>query len=70
MLSTGEIISVRKCLQLTQKQFAQMIGVNNLTICRWENGRFFPSRLAENKVREIAERELGRDFLSPEEAHV
>lgn len=36
------IASLRKEKQLTQEQFAEILGVNNRTVSRWENGHNMP----------------------------
>ena len=40
------VISVRKRLDLSQKQLAVAINVSYSTINRWENGHVIPSNLA------------------------
>ena len=40
------VVSVRKKLQLSQKQLAAAINVSYSTINRWENGHVVPSNLA------------------------
>lgn len=40
------VISVRKKLNLTQKQLALAINVSYSTVNRWENGHVIPSNLA------------------------
>ena len=40
------VISVRKKLNLSQKQLASAINVSYSTINRWENGHVVPSNLA------------------------
>ena len=40
---TGKLISsIRKDKGLTQKQFADSLGVSNATISKWETGKGFP----------------------------
>ena len=40
---TGALIArIRKEKELTQKQLADMIGVSNATISKWETGKGFP----------------------------
>ena len=40
------IRSLRQRLQLTQEDFAHMIGVTFSTVNRWENGKSVPNRIA------------------------
>lgn len=39
----GEITTLREALQLTQAQFASLLGVHSLTISKWERGVLSPS---------------------------
>ncbi|WP_039757953.1 helix-turn-helix domain-containing protein, partial [Bartonella queenslandensis] len=34
-----EIKSIRKCLSLTQKELADLLGVKQASVCRWEQGK-------------------------------
>jgi len=38
-----EIFEVRARLQLTQEQFAQLLGVHGLTVSKWERGVLQPT---------------------------
>ncbi|MCY4511625.1 MAG: helix-turn-helix domain-containing protein, partial [Acidobacteria bacterium] len=38
---------------LTQRQFAERLGVTPLTVHRWESGQSRPQRLAKNRLREL-----------------
>jgi len=42
-MSSTEIKSLRKRLNLTQEQFAQLFGLHSITVIRWENGDAEPS---------------------------
>lgn len=44
---------MRKNLKMTQKEFADFLGVKAITVNRWENERFKPSALAALKLREV-----------------
>ena len=46
MIFSEFVISVRKKLNLSQKQLASAINVSYSTINRWENGHVVPSNLA------------------------
>ncbi len=39
----AEIRAVRQSLGMTQAQFAQLLGVHNLTVSKWERGILEPS---------------------------
>ncbi|MCL6230368.1 helix-turn-helix transcriptional regulator [Bartonella bilalgolemii] len=34
-----EIKSIRKCFSLTQKELADILGVKQASVCRWEQGK-------------------------------
>ncbi|WP_455466931.1 helix-turn-helix transcriptional regulator [Bartonella sp. B39] len=34
-----KIKSIRKCLSLTQKELAELLGVKQASVCRWEQGK-------------------------------
>ncbi len=42
-MSPVEIKTLRKKLNLSQAQFAQLFGVHSITIIRWESGDAFPT---------------------------
>jgi DNA-binding transcriptional regulator YiaG len=53
----GAIISLREALGLTQKAFGERIGVDKITVSRWERGQVRPgpeSIKALRKLRRIA----------------
>lgn len=54
--STPDLKALRERLGLTQTQLAQRLGVTFVTVNRWENGATRPSRLALQKLRELAAR--------------
>lgn len=49
------VISVRKNLNLSQKQLAAAINVSYSTINRWENGHVIPSNLATKSFLDYCE---------------
>ena len=49
------VVSVRKKLQLSQKQLAAAINVSYSTINRWENGHVVPSNLAVKSFYDFGE---------------
>lgn len=52
----GELIrELRSLSSLTQGQFATAIGVNYVTVSRWETGRIQPSELALRQVQTFIE---------------
>ncbi|HEY9674830.1 MAG TPA: helix-turn-helix transcriptional regulator [Waterburya sp.] len=55
---------LRGLTKLTQGQFAAAIGVNYVTISRWETGRIQPSELALRQVQSFIEK-LSRSAAQP-----
>jgi DNA-binding transcriptional regulator YiaG len=51
--------STRKGLGLSQGQFAKLVGVSQITVSFWENGRSTPRMTQQTAV--LAAREMGRD---------
>lgn len=54
MWTIEAIVALRKRLSLTQEQFAHRIGVTTSSVNRWERGHAEPSRLACQKLTELA----------------
>ncbi|MCX7673673.1 MAG: helicase-related protein, partial [Thiobacillaceae bacterium] len=61
-----QIRHLRKTLNLTQQQFAELLGVSFVTLNRWENGQTKPSALARAKLQELAARSYGNGDASAE----
>ena len=55
----GYIKSLREALGLTQQQFGERIGVDKMTVWRWEQGRVGPNPEAVKAI-EALRREAGR----------
>lgn len=56
MLSTmdgKQIKQIRKRLSFTQKQLAELIGVDQVSVNRWENGKRKPSKLAVRQLERL-----------------
>jgi transcriptional regulator with XRE-family HTH domain len=45
---------IREALGLTQKVLAQRIGVDKMTVWKWENDKMSPSPLAVEKLKALA----------------
>lgn len=50
-----EIKELRKRLKLTQQEFADKIGVDRVTVARWETNNKRPSKLAKRQLARLAE---------------
>lgn len=48
-----DIKAIRKKLGLSQVKFAEGIGMCDMSVKRWESGKFRPSPLARNKIEEV-----------------
>lgn len=51
------IKQIRKYLNISQNDFAEMLGTSFATINRWENERAKPSKMAEDRLIDICEKE-------------
>ena len=49
------IIKLRAILNLSQVALAELLGVSFTSVNRWENGKYEPTRLVEEKIRLICE---------------
>jgi tRNA G10 N-methylase Trm11 len=52
----NQIQEFRKAVGLTQKELAQLLGVNSTSIYRWEHEITKPSQLALDKIKQISEK--------------
>lgn len=51
--SQYEVRSIRKALGLTQKEFADRVGVSEFTVFRWESAARRPSRKKTQAIRAL-----------------
>ena len=56
-MNATEIKEIRERLHLTQEALAHLLGVSFQTINRWERGLFKPSKLALDKIKQLADKE-------------
>ena len=56
-MSAEDIKKIRDKLGISQEALAHVIGVSFQTINRWERGACKPSRLALEKIKQLAEKE-------------
>ena len=47
------IKELRERLGFTQRELGELIGVNQVTVNRWENGKYKPSKLALEKLNKL-----------------
>ena len=53
MTYSKKIKSARERLLLTQEEFAAKLGVNSVTVCRWETGKCEPTLKAKRLFRDF-----------------
>lgn len=56
LLSGEEIAAIRKQAEMTQRDFAKIMGVTNATINRWELSRRRPSYKMMERLNELAKK--------------
>ncbi len=59
-MTPQEIKKLRDRLGLSQEAFAQRINVSSVTVNRWENGRYHPCRLAQEKLQKLLRKVIPR----------
>ena len=50
------IKKLRKKLLLTQNEFAELLGLNLVTVSRWESGKFEQTMRVKRQLRELFEK--------------
>jgi len=53
-MEANEILELRKKLKMTQQQLADAIGIDRVTVARWETGKKKPSNLAKAQLARLA----------------
>lgn len=48
-----EVLKIRKRLGFTQKELAELIGVDQVSVNRWEKGKRKPSKLAIRQLESL-----------------
>lgn len=56
MTYAEKIRQSRETLLMTQCELATELGVNSITVCRWETGKTEPSIKAKKAFRDLCER--------------
>ena len=49
-MEANEIVELRKKLKMTQQKLADAIGVDRVTVARWERNNKRPSKLAKRQL--------------------
>jgi DNA-binding transcriptional regulator YiaG len=63
--SPGFITSLREALGLTQKEFGEQLGVDKMTVSRWERGTLRPSEASLAVVEELRRKAVRRGVTIP-----
>jgi SNF2 family DNA or RNA helicase len=63
-MNPEQIRHLRKTLDLTQQQFAELLDVSFVTLNRWENGQSKPSAMGVAKLQDLAGRSDAREAAS------
>ena len=58
--SPGFLTALREALGLTQREFAAQVGVDKMTVSRWERGALRPSREALAAIERVRKEALRR----------
>ena len=58
-MANNEIKELRKRLNMTQQELANAVGVDRVTVARWEAGQKKPSNLARRQLARLAKRKGG-----------
>ncbi len=63
--SPGYIAALREALGLSQQEFAERIGVNKLTVSRWERGALRPGAASLDALRKLRRQAVRRGVSLP-----
>ena len=63
LLTPEEIQAIRERLGPTQADFAQLTGIGEATISRWERGRMLPNRAMDRYLRLLAKNQVNVQLL-------
>ena len=63
--SPGYITSLREALGLTQQELAVRLGVNKLTVSRWERGTLRPGRASLEALRRLRQEAVSQGVVLP-----
>lgn len=63
--SPGFITALREGLGLTQQQFGEAVGVDKMTVSRWERGALRPGAAARSAIERVRKEALRRGVTVP-----
>ena len=63
--SPGYITTLREALGMTQEQFGQKIGVNKLTVSRWERGTLRPGPDPIKRMEKLRQEAVSQGVVLP-----
>jgi hypothetical protein len=61
----GYLVALREALGMTQKQFSEHIGVDKMTVSRWERGTLRPSDASVVGIERLRKRAVRRGVTIP-----
>ncbi len=61
----GYIVALREALGMTQKEFAERIGVDKMTVSRWERGALRPSDESLAVIEQVRKQAVRRGVTIP-----
>jgi hypothetical protein len=47
------ILKLRTKLNISQEELARLLGVSVISVNRWENGHFAPTKLVKERIKEL-----------------
>lgn len=59
----GHIVALRQALGLTQKALGEAVGVDKLTVSRWERGEIKPSAASAKRLRRLQDAATKRGVM-------
>jgi DNA-binding transcriptional regulator YiaG len=63
--SPGYIVALREALGMTQKEFGERIGVDKMTVSRWERGEVRPSDDSLAGIEQLRKQAVRRGVTIP-----
>lgn len=65
MTPAEEVKRLRNLLRWSQAKFAEQLGVDTMTVSRWERGFHTPGRFTLEAIRRMVKAELTREKARP-----
>jgi DNA-binding transcriptional regulator YiaG len=62
-ITPAYLVVLRQALHLTQEQFGRAVGVDKMTVYRWERGTRKPSAKSARRIAKLRDRRVGSALL-------